>query len=124
MKYTVDYFLKKFEEIPEENMIRWEQTDEEGRHCAYGWCMLPEKINLTVAGEGDGHTTEEGKSLTKLFNQLKNCTHMHWGTIGRKLSPALVNNGVILEYRQKTPKKRVLAALQDIKRIQAKEAKN
>ena len=98
MKHTVDYFITKFESIPEE---LW-NTD--GNYvnefspeckCALGHCGL------------DG--TSEAKSLISLFCLLN----------GADRSIPDVNDGVMrISYKQPTAKQRILAALKDIKEIQ------
>lgn len=91
--YNVDYFIKKFEAIPEEKIINYELNDTKGNHCANGWCM----INLNG----------EVNALGFLF------------TGRRKYSTkvASINNGNDRRYQQPTPKQRILAALWDIKKL-------
>lgn len=92
----VDYFIDKFTTIPDsEWCIGW-FSDKEGRHCAYGHC-----------GVEVGNSTDESRALDRLF---------------RKSDLALydiiaeINDGRREEYHQSTPKARILAALEDIKK--------
>lgn len=102
MQYSVDFFISKFEAIPEEEWTTGTQQNEIGQRCAFGHCM-PEEIRCYGRLEfGFGHTTDEGIVLWKLLR-----------------SPARINNGKDLRYPQPTPKQRILAALYDIKANQA-----
>lgn len=98
MKYNVDYFIEKFEAIPEHKWIRGEYGVN-GFHCAFGHCGA-------VHGIHDfSHLPEAEALLSILFNT------------------AMINDGCVEDYPQSTPKKRILAALYDIKSLQAvKEA--
>ncbi len=57
-KYTIDYFIKKFEAIPEELWCTGQLTIN-GKHCALGHTGI-KKMN------SDG-LNAEGKALLKLF---------------------------------------------------------
>lgn len=121
MEYTVDYFIKKFEAIPEE---RWTTgtflSYEEERRCALGHCFSKKIIwKLQDAGmKDDGSTaypiTEKEKQtsfkeayvLSKLF-----CENAREGS--QKIID--VNNGLDSVYQQLSPKQRIFAALYDIK---------
>lgn len=87
MNYDVDYFLAKFEAIPEDQWCTSVTTDLRGRHCAYGHC--------SNAGENAGL-----------------CDLMHEGG----LKTSTVNDGGDPFYQQPTPRQRILAALRDIKK--------
>ena len=102
MQYTVDYFIKKFEAIPEDEWTTgsngWYGHD--GKFCAEGFC-----------GCGSGNNkTQELFSLIDLFkvvlpNQKNDVVY-------------LVNDGRLNDYLQDHPKQRILAALYDIKTMQ------
>lgn len=102
--YDVDYFIKKFEAIPEEKWCINTRLDHHGNRCALGWCYQSDR------DAEDSMTTianiEETK-LTYLFNGVLLERGVGW-----------VNNGYSLKYQQPTPKQRVLAALYDIKSLQ------
>jgi len=87
-KFDVNYFIKKFEAIPEELWAINSFQDELGRYCALGHC-----------GYGLNAETSEGATLNKLLG---------WVTIA-------INDGRHKKYPQPTPKQRILAALHDIK---------
>ena len=93
--YNADYFIAKFEAIPEE---KWTTlTYHEGdKSCALGHC-----------GRTIGGCTQESRALGDLFEK-----HGLWVPD--------VNDGCDSRYPQPTPKQRILAALRDIK---AKESK-
>lgn len=117
MKYDVDYFIAKFEEIPEELWCVYSQSESVGnkiQHCAYGWCLPNPKYNKTQGGE----RTEEGKKLHELINTLPILTP----ALGNYNAVAPINNGDYDEYQQPTPKQRILAALYDIREKELSEA--
>jgi len=86
-KYTVNYFIEKFNQIPEEEWCVGTITNYQNQKCAVGHC--------------DSYT--KACQLTKLFLQELNT------------KPTIVNDGRHNTYTQKTPKQRILAALIDIK---------
>ena len=94
MKYDVDYFINKFEAIPEEQWCTGAfslcDENENTQHCALGHC-----------GYGVGTKTVEGEALISLFEP--------------ELLP-MINDDRSIEYSQSTPKQRILAALYDIKK--------
>lgn len=88
MKYTVDYFIEKFEAIPEELWcIGTFQIGE--KCCAFGHCGGTEHI---------GANTVECNELIKVLTVV-----------------AETNDGTNKLYQQPTPKQRILAALNDKK---------
>lgn len=93
--YDVNYFIKKFEAIPEENIIANVYGTME-RGCAMGLCQRNGKEHLALYdlfNENIGHTDDVTSAVT-------------------------VNNGNHPCYQQPTPKQRILAALNDIKKMQ------
>ena len=110
-KYNVDYFIKKFEAIPEDRWAIRTQHDGNGNHCAFGWCRPSETLNKPNTSEFSGDATEEGQALISLFSMLYSDPSI-LGNI------AHINNGDIAKYGQAAPKQRILAALYDIKAIQ------
>jgi hypothetical protein len=107
--YTVDYFIAKFESIPED---KWLESDlyVNGRSCALGHCG--HRINAETVNE-------ETSALVSLFIKIFRNPHTPgvfepvWG----------VNDGFDNRYQQSTPKQRILAALWDIKAAQQPEVK-
>lgn len=93
--YDVDYFIRKFEKIPEFLWCINRRHDSKGGHCAHGWCNL----------DDIGYSDEEN-ALRKLAS--------FFGYYG--VGP--INNGDDKRYQQPTPKQRILAALYDIKKLQ------
>jgi hypothetical protein len=109
--YTVDYFIKKFEAIPEEDWNDFVQYDTSTQtRCALGHCDPFNKNSIKV----NGLRTAEGMGLVKLFDSVGfGMKSGNWITY--------VNNGRSVNYLQPTPKKRILAALYDIKKLQTKD---
>lgn len=91
-KYDVDYFIKKFEAIPDD---KWTiKTYKDGKKCcALGHC-----------GVKGFKYTEEAEKLSKLFTE-------------NGLIVIYVNDNVYYEYSHlgDTPKERILVALYNIK---------
>lgn len=117
--YDVNYFIKRFEAIPENLWLinRLNDDNHIGAHCANGHLgvQYPTK------------PTEESKGLYIIMEPLKlyytDCLNYEVEevrdfTVGYSTKIAAINNGKVKEYRQDTPKQRVLAALKDIKRIE------
>lgn len=100
-EYNVDYFIKKFEAIPEEKWTILVLIDNAGRSCALGHCgVLP-------TNSGPYYNTE-GYSLRDLLEK-------------HDVYVMAVNDGNDKNYQQPTPKQRILAALYDIKAMQEKQ---
>lgn len=111
MKMDVNYFIKKFEAIPEESWYKGATSNYDGtRHCAHGHCGVSTKQMFT----------QESEVLSLLMLALperKQCSQ-HTGYPPQKLYLAAnINDGLVAEYPQDTPKKRVLAALYDVRNI-------
>ena len=104
--YTVDYFIKMYEQTNEDEWCIL-NFNIGNKFCAYGYC--------DIKNPGNGVFCEKGKLLQRLFESIK---------ITRKatasfINPVMVvNDGDALEYQQPTPKQRILAALYDIKKLQ------
>jgi len=113
MNYDVNYFIQKFEAIPEDKWARFTQLDDDGSRCALGWCDGREKF--LYRSEIAGDQTKEGEGLIRLFLYAK----IYFGNDSLKShGVASVNNGTHAKYPQPTPKQRILAALYDIKKMQ------
>lgn len=98
--YDVDYFIRKFEAIPELLWCIDALEDDQGRRCALGHCY---------GTQMDGCTSESMALCAVIF-------------IGHGSVPD-INNGEDPRYQQPTPKQRILAALRDIKAKQYAEQK-
>lgn len=97
---TRDYFIAKFEAIPDEKWTTGKYMDKDGRCCALGHCGV-----LQVDDTADGPRyllSKEGDCLQFLIEKLRLTTVHH------------VNDGVDPHYQQPTPKARILAALRDL----------
>lgn len=102
--YTVDYFIQKFQAIPE---IFWgiEYLNNDGKSCVLGFCNTTVQDGKSRANSLYYIYTDEGASLVKLFKRIK-------------LAPHSINDHTNTTYKQPTPKQRILAALYDIKKLQ------
>ena len=87
-KYTINYFIEKFEKIPD-NMWATDWYEDGERKCALGWCGATEK-------DGIPSYTEESMALANIFGV---------GMISK------INDGYEPFLNQETPKSRILAAL-------------
>lgn len=102
MNYSVDFFIAKFERIPEELWCIAMFDDGAGKHCALGHCGTKNGFKELV-GEAVG--------LNILFCGISE-------KIGRYVSVVEINDGHDPNYQQPTPKQRILGALYDIKKMQ------
>lgn len=114
MNYNVDYFINKFEAIPESHFTTHLFENQDGQKCVVAHCGV---FHL--------HTvTPEGIALKQVFDSLP-ITGKRIGTliVHQHLTfpykASCINDGLTKEYRQATPKQRVLAALHDIKAMEA-----
>lgn len=86
MQYSIEYFIEKFEAIPEELWITGHYTDNDGRYCALGHCGL--RTRMLICQESD--------ALQTLLPHTQ-----------------YINDDRHPSYKQPTPKQRILAALRD-----------
>lgn len=120
--YTVDYFINKFEAIPENLWATDMLYDDDGKKCANGWCGVMDCRKPTI----------ESAALQKVMSVLNITWFDHgntpidsnWDYNGYSVMAVSVNNGWTNEYQQPTPKQRILAALYDIKKMQYPELSN
>ena len=107
------YFINKFEAIPEEKWCINYQMNGKGQRCALGHLMPEDAIRWSCYG----HQTSEGLAISKLFEGCINgVMKSYYPEFQGALNVAVVNNGGALEYQQSTPKQRILAALRDIQK--------
>lgn len=99
IEYNVDYFLNKFKDIPPELWCIKSYSRGAAR-CAVGHCRSAENFSLP---------TNESAALVRLF--VRNLVE----------NPTEINDGLVPVFPQKTPKERILAALEKIKEIVNKE---
>lgn len=98
MNYDVDYFINKFESIPEENWCVGMYESEDGtKHCAAGHCG-EDFTNLS---------TRESDALADIIELNFMC------------KVASLNDGLVSRFNQPDPKSRVLAALYEVKKFQS-----
>lgn len=90
---TVEYFINKFEAIPEEKWATGEYS-KKGKCCALGHCGVK-----TEKRTGFPILTDEGEVLNELLDY----------------KVPEINDGQDERYKQTTPKERILAALKDVK---------
>lgn len=94
--YSVDYFIKKFKAIPSSKWCLY-SLENGGKHCALGHCGM---IAPSIA-------TPDSAALIELF-------HKH------SISVITTNDIQTGEFNQRTPKSRILAALNFIKKKSTK----
>lgn len=106
-QFNVDYFIKKFKAIPEDQWCVDKFSNDEGQKCAQGHCIpksvlegTPKEYNLRTSPE-----IQELKALILLFEK----------EVSRNTIIAHINNGTHSGYQQDSPKKRVLEALWQLK---------
>ncbi len=105
-QFTVDYYIQKFSQIPEEN---WTKGDM-GRgniHCAIGHCNVKDG---DISEKGD-ILIEEGQELAKLIYLVSPQDDLFTTVFYINDSRYKTN------YKQETPKQRILAALHDVKEL-------
>lgn len=88
----VEFFEDFFKEIPEEDWTTNVYIDTQGRCCAQGLCLYRDESRVD---------DEKSESVTALFVRCG-------------MPIVAINDGRCNEYRQDTPKLRILAALSDI----------
>lgn len=112
------YFINKFEAIPEEMWCSFRQVNEQGQRCALGHFMPAGATPF----EAYGHKTEEGIAAGKLFRGIIVETHKAVDPKEQgQMNIVVINNGEVPEYQQPTPKQRILAALRDIQTLEQQE---
>ncbi len=120
--YDVDYFIKKFEAIAENDFgVMKLNDDANGQKCAFGHCGT-KKSKTSEHGEGyswDYQYTEEGLSLINLFATFFSITLWKEQTcIITDINDASCFGKPYFEYsKSSTPKKRILSVLYDIKKL-------
>lgn len=95
MKYTIDYFIKKFTKIPNSKWTVGDFIDSSGKSCALGhcgWCY-------------GNYETEEGLALIDLFS-----------VSGISSVAQLNDGGGSYNTYGKTPRTRILRALKNLKK--------
>lgn len=104
--YTIDYFINKFEAIPE-NKWCTNTFDNGVSKCALGHCMDRNHTNFSISQKLYGTIYgEEFAAIVKLFEKE--------GENGN-FTIAHINDGSYNKYKQSSPKQRILAALHDLK---------
>lgn len=109
--YDVSHFIKKFEAISEQDWITGSFGSISEKKCALGHCGM----------NSSHHPTDEAKALAELLAPV-NKNEMTG--IYPKGEPDWwyhivypINDGHLEQYKQKSAKKRILAALYDIKKL-------
>lgn len=103
--YDAQYFIDKFEAIPEELWFgggKYSDPDKPECKCAFG--------HLGFEDNTVNSNTNESAALRDLFFAGVHITHI-----------THINDGKNPEYQQDTPKQRILAALRDVQKGQPNE---
>ena len=109
MNYNIDFFISKFEAIPEE-LFGTGGPDITGRQCTMFHCGY----------SGSRSFTEESDALNSLILSICKISMDSDGEHAKRYWPvAMLNDGRVSKYQQPTTKQRILAALYDIKKMQA-----
>ena len=93
--YDVDYFIKKFEAIPEDKWITHDRVNDFGQRCALGWCYPNDEEARRSQFADNRFDSDEDKALCAIVHYL----NPGFGVGG-------INNGLYHEYSQPTPKQR------------------
>ncbi len=113
--FNLDYFIKKFKAIPNRKWNVGKQLALDGTRCALGHCKLSEidkfadlfnNETLTIIKKTSNNDYEVGDILYP---------DMSYNNINKV---AAINNGETKEYQQETPKKRIVAALENLKKYE------
>lgn len=102
--YTKEYFIKKFEAIPEEKWTKSTLCDGQGAYCALGHCGMDHLHR--------GSITDEARALMKLFGA--DFDDEDDGQLFRSVYKYNDWEGEF-GYLGETPKKRIIAALRSLK---------
>lgn len=110
MKYDVEYFINKFETIPEEQWCMYEFENSIGQRCALGHCGITTKNVSELLNPR--HPRQEGSELHKLIERFF------------QVSVFDINDGHdTFGISGNTPKDRMLSALNTIKHMEKKNVK-
>lgn len=101
--YSVEFFIRKFQAIPEEKWCVFTRQDTNGRRCALGHIS----VNFDSPELNALHALMPFRHLTSDFSFMAPAEGV-----------APTNNGTNPRYQQPTPKERILAALYDVKKMQ------
>lgn len=131
---NVEYFIKKFEAIPEENWSIGSIQDTDGNSCANGHCGVLHLghgyivLNKVLTGVIRYRTTDESRALQKVFSKLEitqlpgiSYEMFYEEHFQYSVTAAIINNGHAAKYQQETPKQRILAALRDIQLLEEQD---
>lgn len=110
----VNYFIKKFSAINDKNWIvnALSLPEDRDKRCSQGHC-IPKSL------------LSKGAELWEVKFVKENCVELYslallfsndYVTGAGKVAD--INNGIAFEYKQKSPKLRILAALNDVKKLQ------
>jgi hypothetical protein len=110
MKYDVDFFIKKFETICDDQWITDNYRTNFGC-CALGHCGI----------KSDSEETEESRSLRKLFSPLGKYAVQYINDRQMHFDREFAKEEIVKYLIYPTPKQRILAALFDIKKMQEQD---
>lgn len=115
-QYDVDYFIKFFQNIPANCWTVRTFCGEDGRRCAVGHFLRQEVPNGRVLHDFFEQgmpllpdTKEKLCALVRLLYPTDTITHEAQQTVYK------INNGDHPDYKQRSPRARILAALHDAK---------
>lgn len=120
--YDVNYFLAKFEAIPERKWTTGVLVKARKlfivseKCCAQGFCLNDEQKNIALKNKGLILSKKENPEIYHLKKLFWNFLRTEERTESEVVYK--INNGGHPNYQQPTPKQRILAALRDIKAMQ------
>lgn len=112
--YTIDYFIEKFQDIPEDEWSDETLLNSYDQRCAQGHCMRKIEITAMLKSFYILNTNDYICKLRSFNSELEALNNI-FGEDEDGLIIAKINNGYHNKYQQSTPKQRVLAALYDLK---------
>jgi hypothetical protein len=113
MKFDIDYFIAKYEAIPDELFTVHLFENYEGQKCSVGHCGVYDKAGITPESLALKQVLAELPVTSKRTGEL---VVDAFSTFPVKASN--ISDGLVKEYPQKTPKQRILAALCDAEVLQ------
>lgn len=113
MNYDLNYFIGKFENIPEHLWTTGTLEGTGNRHCCLGHCGMTMTTKATEEADALAELVDKHLKLT-ILRKKGDCDFAFY-----TIFP--INDNQNSDYKQRTPKQRILAALYDIKKIQTPE---
>ncbi len=109
MDYTIDYFISKFEAIPEDKWVIGVVRTNDGRCCAMGHCGVTYSDNIGFGSDSYWVSTKEANALLKILGaDIEGDEDSHSSDIWKLIY-------TINDATNNTPKKNILEHLRKLK---------